>query len=83
MADFYGLPNWESRDAHLSVFSDWQFNSKDVEGIKKEIKSYLEERYDGIEDRWIASIFWRYVQRIDTQKLAEIYATENSEDAED
>ena len=82
MADFYGLPNWESRDAHLSVFSGWQFNSKDVEGIKQEIRQYLEERCDGIEDRWFASIFWCYVQRVDIQKLAEIYATEDSEDAE-
>ena len=82
MADFYGLPNWESRDAHLSVFSGWQFNSKDVEGIKQEIRQYLEERYDGIEDRWFESIFWCYVQRVDIQKLAEIYATEDSEDAE-
>ena len=80
MSDFYGLPNWETREVHLSIFSDWQFNSKDVEGIKQEIKSYLEERYDGIEDSLIASNFWRFIQNVDTQKLAEIYATEDSED---
>jgi hypothetical protein len=79
---YNGWTNWETWDCNLHVFDGWEFDSKDVEGIKQEIQAYLDERYNSIEDRWIASIFWCYIQRVDIQKLAKIYATEDSEDAE-
>jgi hypothetical protein len=82
MSTYNGWTNWETWDCNLMVFDGWEFDSKDVEGIMQEIQAYLDERHDSIQDHWIASIFNQYVRRVNVREIAEHYATEDSEDAE-
>lgn len=34
MSGYNGWTNWETWDCNLMVFDGWEFDSKDVEGIK-------------------------------------------------
>jgi len=80
MATYNGWTNWETWDCNIMIFDGWEFDSKSVEGIKQEIQAYLDERYNSIEDCWIAAIFDNYCRKVNVQEIAEHYATEDSED---
>jgi len=77
---YNGWTNWETWDCNIMIFDGWEFDSKDVEGVKQEIQAYLDERYNSIEDCWIAAIFDNYCRKVNVQEIAEHYATEDSED---
>jgi len=79
MTKFNGWTNYETWKTNLDLFDGYEFDSKDVEGIKQEIEEILGSMQDSMDNPFIRDIFDDFLSKINIEEIAEHY-TEDSED---